>query len=100
MSIDAHTEQVISLADATHFLPKRRSGKRTNVATIYRWTKRGCRGIVLESIQVGGTRCSSREALQRFYDRLSEPLMPVSSPSVDQNRRQTEAEQELDAEGI
>jgi hypothetical protein len=27
---------------------------------------------MLETIQVGGTRCTSREALQRFFERLSE----------------------------
>ena len=34
----------------------------------------GCRGVVLETIQVGGTRCTSREALQRFFENLSQPV--------------------------
>jgi hypothetical protein len=62
------TEELVSLTEATKLLPKRRKGKRPNVATLYRWTTIGVRGIVLESVQVGGTRCTSREALQRFFE--------------------------------
>jgi hypothetical protein len=32
---------------------------------------RGCKGVVLESIEIGGTRCTSREALARFFERLT-----------------------------
>ena len=31
----------------------------------------GVRGIRLESIMVGGTRCTSVQALQRFFDALT-----------------------------
>jgi len=34
-------------------------------------TKDGCRGAALESVQVRGTRCTSREALTRFFRHLS-----------------------------
>jgi hypothetical protein len=66
-------ETIISLAAAPDDLPRRRSGRPIHVSCIYRWTTVGCRGVVLESLQVGGTRCTSREALQRFFDKLSEP---------------------------
>lgn len=69
LSID--TEHVVSLTEAAGLLPRRRQGKKPNVATLYRWASRGCRGIVLETIQIGGTRCTSREALQRFAERLT-----------------------------
>lgn len=69
--IDTNTETVISLAEAASSLPRRRAGKRPHVTCIYRWTTSGCRGVVLESIQVGGTRCTSREALARFFRRLT-----------------------------
>lgn len=72
MPIDLSSETVLSLRDATHKLPRRRAGKKPNVATLYRWGQRGCRGIRLETIRVGGTLCTSVEALQRFCDRLSE----------------------------
>ena len=66
-------ENIITLADAAKELPRRRRGRKTHVSCIYRWSTVGCRGVVLETLQVGGTRCTSREALQRFFEQLSEP---------------------------
>lgn len=65
--IDVTNEQVITLNEAARILPKR-----PHVSCLYRWTKQGCRGVVLESVQVGGTRCTSKEALQRFCERLTD----------------------------
>ena len=72
--IDSASETLISLADAAGGLPRRRRGRKTHVSTLFRWTTSGCRGVVLESLQCGGTRCTSREALQRFFERLSAPV--------------------------
>jgi len=65
--IDSASETLISLADAAGELPRRRRGRKAHVSCLYRWSTAGCRGVVLESIQVGATRCTSREALQRFF---------------------------------
>ncbi len=72
--IDSASETLISLADAAGELPRRRRGRKVHVSCLYRWSTVGCRGVVLESIQVGATRCTSREALQRFFERLSAPV--------------------------
>src|SRR4051812_41656985 len=72
--IDSQSENVITLGQAADELPRRRRGRKTHVSTLYRWATVGCRGIVLESIQIGATRCTSREALQRFFERLSQPV--------------------------
>lgn len=81
--IDLQTEEVFSLNEAAkkNLLPTRRAGKRPNVATLYRWAQRGVRGIVLETIQVGGTKCTSAEAIQRFCERLSAPqvALPIAT---------------------
>src|SRR5262245_3303859 len=69
--IDHQTETVFPLAEGPARLPRRRGGKCIDVATLYRWSSRGLRGVMLETIQVGGTRCTSAEALQRFFDRLT-----------------------------
>jgi hypothetical protein len=69
--IDPLSEEIVSLTDAAKLLPARRGGKRAHVSCLYRWTQSGCKGVRLESIQVGGTRCTSREALGRFFERLS-----------------------------
>ena len=72
--IDSASETLISLADAAEDLPRRRRGRKTHVSTLFRWTTTGCWGVVLESLQCGGTRCTSRQALQRFFERLSAPV--------------------------
>jgi len=71
MSIDIQREHVLTLAEATQHVPRRRGGKHPHFATLWRWAQRGCRGVVLETIMVGGTRCTSIEALQRFFDALT-----------------------------
>jgi hypothetical protein len=85
--LDIQSEEIISLQEAAGRLPRRRGGKRPHVATVYRWTSQGCRGIRLEVCQIGGTRCTSLEALQRFVDRLTaargdpEPAIETAAPS-------------------
>lgn len=81
--IDFLTEEVVSFADAARMLPRRRGGKRPHVATLYRWSQRGCRGVRLETIQVGGTRCTSRQAIARFCAHLSsvEDNAPTGPPT-------------------
>ena len=92
--IDTATEAVLTLAQAAAELPRRRRGRKTHVSTLYRWTVSGCRGIILESIQIGATRATSREALQRFFERLSQPDGIGDAPSTrtaNQRQRQSEA---------
>ena len=72
--IESQSEQIITFSQAADELPRRRRGRKTHVSTLFRWSTAGCRGVVLETIQVGGTRCTSREALQRFFERLSLPV--------------------------
>jgi hypothetical protein len=72
--IDSASETLISLADAAKELPRRRRGRKVHVSCLYRWSTVGCRGVVLESLQCGATRCTSRQALQRFFERLSAPI--------------------------
>lgn len=69
--IDVLQEDVISLSEAAKWCPRRRAGKRPDVSCLYRWTTTGCKGVVLESVQIGGTRCTSRQALARFFQALT-----------------------------
>ena len=105
--IDTTTEEVFSLTEATKSkqLPKRRGGKRPHVSCLYRWSTDGCRGVVLESIQIGGTRCTSAEALQRFFDRLSrnvntEPAAEPTRTASARERASQRAARELEALGV
>lgn len=69
--INLSSERLVSLADAPQFLPARRAGKKPHFSCIFRWATIGCRGVVLESLQVGATKCTSVEALQRFCEALT-----------------------------
>lgn len=65
------SEDLFSLPEAAKLLPRRRLGRKPHPSCLYRWTTAGFKGVILESVQVGGTRCTSREALDRFFARLS-----------------------------
>jgi hypothetical protein len=71
--IDSTTETLISLTEAAQTVPRRRRGRKTHLSTIYRWATTGVHGVVLETLQCGGSRVTSREAMQRFFERLSGP---------------------------
>ena len=106
MSIDLLSEQPISLTEAAKHLPRRRRGKKPHVSCLYRWSAGGCRGIVLETVQIGGTRCTSREALARFFERLTQISNPAGHQAISSERRDRQrkraaekAAQELAKEG-
>lgn len=98
--IDLTSEQVISLNDATKRLPRRRLGKNPHIATLYRWATRGCRGVKLETLRVGGTLCTSLEALQRFCERCTDPAAIQAVTSKSREREIARAERELTEAGI
>lgn len=96
------SEDILSLSQAAALLPRRRGSKKTNTCTLYRWTKRGLKGVVLESIQVGGTRCTSREALERFFGQLNmrSTTFHVKQAVVQRPKSQERTQQRLDELGI
>ena len=100
--IDIQNEEVVSLAEAakSKCLPRRRKGKRPHVATLFRWTTVGVRGVVLETLQCGGTRCTSLQALQRFFERLSGTDAVQSVPTRRRQQQIARAEADLTEAGI
>jgi hypothetical protein len=72
--IDIRSEKTLSLTQACKLetMPSRREGKRPNVSTLWRWSMQGIRGVRLETLMAGGVRVTSQEAIQRFFDRLTE----------------------------
>jgi hypothetical protein len=74
--IDLAAETPIPLAVACGLVPPARGGKRTHLSTILRWVLRGARSpsgevVRLEACRIGSRWMTSREALQRFADRLT-----------------------------
>lgn len=64
------SERLLTLSQAAKTLPHRRGGRPTHPSTLFRWATDGLRGVKLEVVQVGGTKCTSREALARFFAAL------------------------------
>lgn len=99
--IDVLSEHVLSLAHAARHVPKLRGDRRVHISTLYRWVQAGVRGTRLETIWIGGTRCTSIEALQRFFELLSAPRSssPVCGPHSG-SAGTTAADRTCDAAGI
>jgi hypothetical protein len=80
-----------------------------HIASVYRWTGRGCRGVRLRYVQRGGTRCTSRNWLEAFFAELTaagrapppppDALGPASAVGATDRfaKRAAEAGGELDA---
>src|SRR5215218_6562183 len=76
MSIDSTAETLRPFAEAARRLPPLRSGRPVSPTTLWRWSSRGVRArngqtVRLETIRIGGTTCTSDEALARFFSALS-----------------------------
>lgn len=107
MAIDVFDEQVVTLGEAAKKLPRLRNGKKLHLSTLFRWSQRGKIAhdgvrIRLETIMIGGTKCTSLEALQRFFDRLTGETDVVPPPSMlrrDALRRHEQAMRELEKAG-
>jgi hypothetical protein len=88
--IDVSRESVLSFADAARFVGKLKGTKKVAFQTLFRWATKGCRGIVLETVFVGGSRCTSVQALQRFFTALTAVRMGQSlsqEPHFDPNSK-------------
>ena len=98
MSIDLSKERPCSLTEAAKSLPNRPS-----VRTVFRWSKKGVGGVVLETVKLGHSRYTSYEALERFFGRITNATsgrQTSSSNSRDRQRRIAAAERELDQAGV
>jgi hypothetical protein len=71
MSIDIHTEQLLSLKEAARSLPKI-DGKTPHASSIYRWCIRGISGVKLDHVRLGRRVVTSKEALNRFVNELAQ----------------------------
>lgn len=84
--LELDREEYIPLRIAAKLVPSaRKPGKSVHISSIVRWAKRGVRGKRLETYLIGGTRHTTRAALDRFLAELNEgapfpPLIPSRDP--------------------
>jgi hypothetical protein len=71
-----------------------------SIPTVWRWSQRGNRGHVLETLSVGGRKFTTREAFSRWISRINgEPVVLGETPR--QRERSIErAEQRAAAMGV
>lgn len=94
--VDIFNETTFPVANAPKHIPTR-----PHVATVWRWIQRGCRGVKLESVLVGGVRYTSQEALGRFFQAVTAAADRQSVTNSDARERAiAKAEMELDEDGI
>lgn len=65
------TGRWITLTEAAKLLP-RIDGRKVAVSTLWRWCRKGLRGVTLEYTRVGRRICTSHQALLRFFTQLAE----------------------------
>jgi hypothetical protein len=70
MTIDPFAEEVFPLAQGAARLPQLRRGRPVHPSTLWRWASCGLRGVVLETVFLGGVRVTSTNALRRFFRAL------------------------------
>ena len=98
--IDLLTEHVVTLVEAARLVPPGRGGRPTHLSTLLRWINPGVRGVRLEAARLGGRWVTSREALQRFADRLTAAQAGPPSPVSAGRACAQAAEQELSRLGL
>lgn len=96
--VDVNTESLLQVpTEAAKHIPGR-----PDASTVYRWWKRGIKGVRLETILIGGRRYTSKEALTRFFAATT-AAADGPQAAVTPARRQREieaAERELEAQGL
>jgi Protein of unknown function (DUF1580) len=103
--IETSNERLLPFTELVRFVPRRR-GKKVHLSTLHRWATVGVNGIRLQVVQVGGTRCCSRESLERFWAALTAKvgLDSTESPHTESTmtrRKQSEsAARELSKLGV
>ena len=64
-------ETVVTFPEAAKRLPTI-NGKNVHASSVWRWARKGVRGVYLESRRLGGRYLTSLEALERFTEKLAE----------------------------
>jgi hypothetical protein len=97
-------EKMLSISQAASSLPSVRGRKKPHPNTIIRWAKTGIKSksgkiIRLEIFRVGGTTCTSVDALRRFFDSLND-IAPANPPELPSKIQKALVKQSIEAQNI
>jgi hypothetical protein len=74
-------EEIITFGRAAQLLPSV-NGKPVHSTSVWRWGRKGVRGLRLECLRIGGRFVTSMEAVERFGKALAElPADPAGGAS-------------------
>jgi hypothetical protein len=73
MSIDVFSDELLSLKEASATIPGR-----PHFVSLHRWCKEGLRGVRLSTVLVGGTRYTTKRALNAFFEATANAATPQS----------------------
>ncbi len=102
MTLDALQEELLTFAQAAR-RARPRGSKPAAPSSLWRWHTRGIAGIKLETICLGGTRYTSAEALQRFFDQVTaakEAKLVIEEPRGLSGTRTPQSHQRLKEAGL
>jgi hypothetical protein len=91
-------EKLVTLTEASKILPGR-----PHISSLWRWHRRGVRGVRLETLVVAGRRFTSLESLERFTAATTAAADGQPMPTRTSKQREkaiAAAEAELAREGI
>jgi len=63
-------EDYLTLSEAAKTLP-RVNGRKVHTSTLWRWCRRGCKGVKLQYYRIGRTIMTTEVALQQFFTALA-----------------------------
>jgi hypothetical protein len=81
-------EQALSFNKAAKLPELQRDNRAPALGQLYRYARRGVRGVVLEASLIGGSLVTTREAVGRFLQKLNDPDARTTATVGDTPRRQ------------
>ena len=78
---DLPNDKPMSLSSAARHLGNL-TGRSPHVSTLWRWCLKGCRGVRLESICIGGKRFVTASAIRRFIEESTTRQTPPTPPDA------------------
>lgn len=88
--IDLDTEHVMTFPRAGASITGTVSGRPVKAPTIWRWADEGLAGVRLEACYRRGVRVTSKEALERFFDRVAEAKTAIREERARAKREKRE----------
>lgn len=64
-------EELVNIKELPNILAPR-NGKKVHLSAIYRWVRTGLSGVKLDSVIIANERFTTKEALNRFWVRVTE----------------------------